>query len=306
MILPGKRMILAVISTILAIGLSACSPESDTKTLVKSSSLPEPDTKLQVRSSSLLNETGDTISERYTLPEGYERTETELDSEEGTFAAYLRDLPLKPHGSKVFHYDGTVKQNTRAYTAVIDMDIGKKDLQQCADAVMRLRGEYLYQSGHFDLIRFHLTNGFLVDYSKWMQGYRVAVEGNETEWVKKAGASNTYEDFRKYMEFVFIYAGSLSLSQEMKSVMVPDMRIGDVFVQGGTPGHAVIVVDMAVHRETGKKLYMLAQSYMPAQNIQILANPNDKGLNPWYVLDDQQEDIRTPEWTFTIRDLKRF
>jgi hypothetical protein len=92
----------------------------------------------------------------------------------------------------------------------------------------------------------------------------------------------------------------------MKSVPVTDMRIGDVFVQGGTPGHAVIVVDMAVHRETGKKLYMLAQSYMPAQNIQVLANPNDKGLNPWYVLDDQQEDIRTPEWTFTIRDLKRF
>ena len=306
MILPGKRMILAAISTVLAVGLAACSPEPDTKTLVKSPSLPEPNTKLQVRSTSLLNETGDTISERFTLPEGYERAETEPDSEEGTFAAYLRDLPLKPHGSKVFHYDGTVKQNTRAYTAVIDMDIGKKDLQQCADAVMRLRGEYLYQSGHFDLIRFHLTNGFLVDYSKWMQGYRVAVEGNETEWVKKAEASNTYEDFRKYMEFVFIYAGSLSLSQEMKSVLVTDMRIGDVFVQGGTPGHAVLVVDMAVHRETGKKLYMLAQSYMPAQNIQILANPNDKGLSPWYVLDDQQEDIRTPEWTFTIRDLKRF
>ncbi|MGM0881074.1 MAG: DUF4846 domain-containing protein [Bacillota bacterium] len=44
-------------------------------------------------------------------------------------------------------------------------------------------------------------------------------------------------------------------------------------------------------RETGKKLYMLAKSYMPAQNIQVLANPNDKGLSPWYVLDDQQEDI---------------
>ncbi|WP_211231457.1 DUF4846 domain-containing protein [Paenibacillus harenae] len=306
MILSGKRMTFIAISAALAVGLAACSPGTGANSQEKSPSLTEPNTKLQVKSSSLLNETGNTISERFTLPAGYERSELEPDSEEGTFAAYLRDLPLKAHGSKVFHYDGTVKQNTRAYTAVIDMDVGKKDLQQCADAVMRLRGEYLYQSGHFDQIRFHLTNGFLVDYSKWMQGYRVAVEGNETEWVKSAVASNTYEDFRKYMEFVFIYAGSLSLSLEMKSVPVTDMRIGDVLVQGGTPGHAVIVVDMAVHRETGKKLYMLAQSYMPAQNIQILTNPNDKELSPWYVLDDQQEDIRTPEWTFTTRDLKRF
>lgn len=306
MTLRGKRMMTIAISTVLAVGLTACSSAPRSKLPVKSQPTQETDTVSEVKSPSLLNETGNTIGERFYLPEGYERVELELDEGEGTFAAYLRQLPLKPHGSKVLHYDGSVKQNTKAYTAVVDIDVGKKDLRQCADAVMRLRGEYLYQMRQYDQISFHLTNGFLVDYSKWMQGYRVAVEGNETKWVKKTEASNTYEDFRKYMEFVFIYAGSLSLSQEMKSVPVLDMRIGDVFVQGGSPGHAVIVVDMAVHKETGKKLYMLAQSYMPAQDIQILVNPSDNGLSPWYVLDDQQEDIRTPEWTFTIHELKRF
>ena len=49
---------------------------------------------------------------------------------------------------------------------------------------------------------------------------------------------------------------------------VTSMQIGDVLIQGGSPGHAVIVVDMAENPATGEKLYLLAQSYMPAQDIQ--------------------------------------
>ena len=60
------------------------------------------------------------------------------------------------------------------------------------------------------------------------------------------------------------------------------MRIGDVFIIGGSPGHAVIVVDMAVNPETHEKVFLLAQSYMPAQQIQLLKNNNDPDLSPWY------------------------
>ena len=51
------------------------------------------------------------------------------------------------------------------------------------------------------------------------------------------------------------------------------MQIGDVLIQGGSPGHAVIVVDMAENPATGEKLYLLAQSYMPAQDIQSAGEP---------------------------------
>ncbi|MBN2610182.1 MAG: hypothetical protein JXB00_01355, partial [Bacteroidales bacterium] len=53
------------------------------------------------------------------------------------------------------------------------------------------------------------------------------------------------------------------------------------------------------------KVFLLAQSYMPAQDIQILKNPNDKSISPWYSL-DFEGDLITPEWTFKKTDLKRF
>ena len=82
------------------------------------------------------------------------------------------------------------------------------------------------------------------------------------------------------------------------------MQIGDIFIQGGYPGHAIIIVDM-IENTHGKKLYLLAQSYMPAQNIHILKNPMNKKLSPWYELVPNQ-DIYTPEWNFSVEDLKRF
>ena len=84
-----------------------------------------------------------------------------------------------------------------------------------------------------------------------------------------------------------------------------DMKIGDVFIQTGNPyGHAVIVVDMAENPDSGEKVYMLAQSYMPAQDIQILVNRKNSLYSPWYLLDENS--IETPEWRFNKNDLKRF
>ena len=107
------------------------------------------------------------------------------------------------------------------------------------------------------------------------------------------------------MDLVFAYSSTLSLEKELKSVDINDMQIGDVFIKGGSPGHCVIVVDMAQNKSTGEKVFMLAQSYMPAQQTQLLINPNDKNLSPWYSL-DFGDTLNTPEWTFTKDQLKRF
>jgi len=91
----------------------------------------------------------------------------------------------------------------------------------------------------------------------------------------------------------------------MKRRCLKNMQIGDVFIKGGFPGHAVIVVDMAENLQIRKKIFLLAQSYMPAQDMHILINPNNQHLSPWYEL-DFNGDLNTPEWIFKKSDLHSF
>ncbi|MDL2309416.1 DUF4846 domain-containing protein [Bacteroidales bacterium OttesenSCG-928-B11] len=245
----------------------------------------------------IIDEKGMTLQTRFNPPAGFQRRPVE----ESSFAYYLRNLPLKPAGTKVRYFNGDIKYED-VYDAVIDMDISNKDLQQCADAIMRLRGEYLYAIKAYSQISFTLTNGFKMDYTEWMNGNRVIVNGNKTVWRKTNAPSNTYKDFRDYMEFVFMYSGSLSLSKSLHSKDIKDIAIGDVFILGGLPGHAVIVVDVA-ENEDGRKVFLLAQSYMPAQETQILKNENDGEITPWYSAEITGS-LYTPQWTFDVGQLK--
>lgn len=245
----------------------------------------------------LINATGNTLATRFNPPLGYKRRKLPPAS----FGYFLRNLPLKPIGSKVMYYNGSFKK-ANVYEAVVDMEISNENLQQCADAVMRLRGEYLYAKKAYHEISFRLTNGFRMDYSAWMKGNRLVVEGNHTYWRMKSSPSNTYQDFRRYLEVVFAYASTISLSQSLKSKNLGELQIGDVFIQAGSPGHAVTVVDVA-ENDKGKKMFLLAQSYMPAQETQILRNFNDKNISPWYS-GDIADKLFTPEWTFMSSHLK--
>ncbi len=249
-----------------------------------------------------LSSTGKIIATRFKTPAGYER----VSAKSSSFAQYLQNLPLKPHGTPVKYYTGETKNRPGVYCAVVDMEIGDRDLQQCADAVMRLRAEHLYQRKQYTDIHFRFTNGDNALYTQYAEGYRAAVKGNKITWNKTAPKDYSYATFRKYMDLVFTYAGTLSLSKELTSVnSLKDLQIGDVFIKGGSPGHAVIVVDMAQHPKTGEKLFLLAQSYMPAQETQILLNPNNTELSPWYSVNFEGQLI-TPEWTFDKSQLKRF
>jgi hypothetical protein len=160
----------------------------------------------QIRES-LINPEGKHIPTRINTPKDYQREQYPANS----FAHYLQSFPLKAHGSKVMLYDGSEKINQYAHVAVLAIDVGRKNLQQCADAIIRLRAEYLWQERKYEEIRFHFTNGFQADYAKWRAGYRIQVNGNRVSWYKRYGETTTYKSFHQYLEKVFIYAGSISL-----------------------------------------------------------------------------------------------
>jgi len=233
----------------------------------------------------IIDTAGYTIFNRFAPPPGYVRTVIDTSS----FGYYLRHLSLKTFGTLVRYYNGQAKNTKNVYISVIDMDIGNRDLQQCADAIMRLRSEFLYARQRYQDIHFNFVS-----------------DGRPRYYEEYNEGDHSYEKFRKYLDYVFSYANTRSLNQELIGLdSMEEMNIGNVFIQTGNPyGHAVIVVDMAENPVSGEKVYMLAQSYMPAQDIQILVNRKNSLYSPWYLLDENP--IETPEWRFNTNELKRF
>ncbi len=212
------------------------------------------------------------------VPQGYARP----PASPGSYTAWLRSLPLKKNKT-VFLYNGMPKTNQLAQFAVVDMPVGNKDLQQCADAVIRLYAEYQYSRQQFGAIDF--------------------TDNAHTHYRLSAGAGRAA--FEQYLEKVFSYCGTASLEKQLAAVHdFAQLQAGDVLIKGGSPGHAMQVVDMAADK-TGHKIYLLAQSYMPAQDIHIVIAPGQPLLNPWYPADTNAR-IETPEWVFRSENLRRW
>ena len=243
----------------------------------------------------------ESIARRIAPPRGFER----VTVPDGSFGAWLRGLPLKKGRPVVLLHDGQPKRNQEAHWAVVDIDTGRKDLQQCADAVMRLRAEYLFGRGSIGDISFRFTSGDPAPFSRWAMGERPVVRGNRVTWKRSAPRDDSYPAFRGYLDIVFTYAGSASLAKELQAAGDPEaVQPGDVFIQGGFPGHAVLVVDVVEHPRTKARRFLLAQSYMPAQDIHVLRNPRHSD-DPWYDT-DFGDTLVTPEWLFRREDLRRF
>jgi hypothetical protein len=204
-------------------------------------------------------------------------------------------------------YDGSLKRNQDAQFAVLNIPVGHKDLQQCADAVMRLRAEYLYSLQDYADMDFVATDGTLFRYEEWVHGKRFRQQGPglKSYMVAVQGKDPANRDcFEAWLELVFSYCGTLSLERQLMAAgPLTNMQPGDVLIHGGSPGHAMIVVDMA-EDAVGHRVYMLAQSYMPAQDVHIVRNPGDGGQSPWYRMDAAGDEIETPEWVFTGKPLR--
>lgn len=247
-----------------------------------------------------INDDGTNLETRILVPEGY----TRVPSTSKEITGFLRNIPLKENGSKVLKYDGAPIHSQDNHVAIFDIDVGERDLQQCADSAMRIYGEYYWSLEQYDNIAFHLTNGFYMEYTKWRDGSRIVVDGNDVRWNNSSSYNDSYENFSKYMEMVFAYAGTLSLAAESSPIELNDLLPGDLLLEGGSPGHCVMIVDMA-YDENGNRSYLLAQGYMPAQDFHVLTNPLHPE-DPWYYEDEMDYPIKTPSWTFDEGSLMRW
>lgn len=238
------------------------------------------------------------LEDRFAPPPGFER----VAAADGSFAAWLRGLPLRPAGTPVRSFRGDVIRagDDRRVAAVVDLDVGTRDLQQCADSIMRLDAEWRFAAGRGADIRYAIGRGQDLAFARWASGDRPRIaDDDRVTWAHRAAADDSHAALRAYLDVVFAEAGTATLADTAHRVERADLRAGDFFVVGGHPGHAVLVLDVAVDA-AGHRRALLGQGFMPAQDFHVLAHDGD----PWFSLDGDTVD--TPFWTpFPLSALRR-
>ena len=231
----------------------------------------------------------DRLEDRFAAPPGFVRVPLPADS----FGAWLRDLPLAAAGTPVRSYDGRLLRSgdDARVAAVATLDVGKADLQQCADAVIRLHAEWSWSRGKPE-VSYRAASGTALPWERWARGERVKPQGQSIEWVASARPASDHAAFRSYLDAVFTWANTVSLARQGKVVSLDDLRPGDFMILPGGPGHSVLVLDVA-RAPDGRRLVLLGQSYMPAQSYHVL---RPAAGEVWFAVDPSSEGIQTPFW----------
>lgn len=251
---------------------------------------------------SLINPKGSTIITRFIPPKGF----TWVKEPHGSFGQYLNYFPVKPHGSLVHDYKNNLIEEQSKHVAVLNIDVGDRDLQQCADAWIRLYSEFLWSQNRFSEIDFQFTSGQFFSWSDYKKGLRTKEVNKKVSFISTSIYDDSYAAFRAYLNVIFQYAGTISLDRESDSVLQNgDIKTGDFIITPGSPGHSVIIIGICQNLQ-GKKLYLLAESYMPAQDIHVLINTNNPQISPWYALDVNADETITAKYIFKNTSVKRF
>ena len=134
-------------------------------------------------------------------------------------------------------------------------------------------------------------------------GWRPTIVGRRVIWKQDGPRRDSREEFMKYLDKTMEFAGTASLSLELPRITPDQLKIGDAIIEGGFPGHAVLILDM-VENEKGERLMILGQSYIPAQDFHVLKNPQNDNT-PWFRV-NFGDNLVTPEWTFQRSHCRTF
>lgn len=218
------------------------------------------------------------LEQRFPTPPGYKRVKVEA----GSFAEWLRGLPMAPEGTPAKSYDGkeTLAADDDYLAGVVAIDTGNPDLQQSSDVIIRLHAEYLWSRGEKDKISYLSATKLSMPFSRWEKGQRLIPSGPNVFWVVKGKPSEVdHPEFRKYLDAVFNWANSTSLSPRSTPVEDPkDLLAGDFFLQTSEPNHVAVILDVA-EKPSGERVALLGQARSPAESVHVM-RPGK--ATPWF------------------------
>ncbi|RMA57765.1 DUF4846 domain-containing protein [Ulvibacter antarcticus] len=248
-----------------------------------------------------VKEKGLTVIDRIEVPEDFTRTLYPANS----FQNYIQNYKLKPFGAKIVNYDGNDYVYQSGHVGIFELAVPDNGLQQCADALIRIRAEYLWDMNRKDEIGFNFTSGHYCSWKQYAEGFRPKINANKVSFHKTASANNSKENFHRYLNLIFMYSGTQSLYDELPKIKTSEeLQVGDMLVYAGSPGHIVMLADMAINSE-GEKIFILAQGNTPAQSVHLLKNLNDLKISPWYELEMNQY-LEIPTYYFNDTKFVRF
>lgn len=210
-------------------------------------------------------------------PAGYTRVE-------GSYAEFMRRLPLKKRGSRVKLFTGGDAGYQFLSTGVIDLPM-LSNWEQCADMTMRVRAEYLFSQGRYADIRFRDVNGNMLNYT----------------------GGNSRKALEMFLKKAYGVCSTFSVSRETKPRRLSEVQPGDVLVyparRGRQMGHALIVIDVA--RKDKKVAIMCAEGNTPARELHIVRNLNAQD-NPWFFFDGNENPLWVSVFCFGKKELRHY
>jgi len=229
-----------------------------------------------------------TIKKRFSPPDGFKR----IQVKNGSFAAWLRSLPLLADGSSVVDYNGCIKKTAKDTTvaAVVNYPIKGKKLEQCMDIIQRLWAEYLWSQYQSNKICFYLPGGFLLNWEDWKNGLRPKYHGIKVKLIQAAKPDSSRKNFEEYLWEIFYQSNTQTAYFAYPKIERNNVQIGDFIVKKGKRGHAVLLLDLAINN-FGNKIVLLGHGDTPACQFYLL---NYKKNNPWFPLDPKAEFLPLP------------
>lgn len=226
-----------------------------------------------------------TIGEAYPPPAGATRVADDA------FGAWLQALPLRPAGTPIRTHDGArVRHDGRP----VSLPLVRGDLQQCADSAIRLRAEFARARGAADDLSFKATSGDPIPWARYRDGETPYATGNKVQWKRTDPATQSWEG---WLSKVFTWAGTRSLAA-YETVRVDTPRAGDMLIVGGSPGHAVVLLDVATRGD--QTLLLIGEGFMPAQDFHVEHGP-EQG---WWLWSDEGVDLG--HWEMPGDSLRRW
>jgi hypothetical protein len=211
---------------------------------------------------------------------------------------------LAAPGTPVRDYRGeiVVPGDDEHLGAVVAIDLGPRDSQHSADAVLRLYAEWRWFKE--DLRMLFLSDTKLeLPLQEWLGGERLVGAGAEPKWIPEAAAEPkpSRAAFREYLDQVLAWSDGPALLAESVPLEPKDLGPGAFFLRPGHPAEALLVLDVGTS-PAGERVMLLAQALNPAQNMQVLRPRRD---SVWFSV-RPDEPVSVPRsGPFSWRDLRR-